>query len=1349
MTTKKHPHPGAYIKTRIPQHLSVTEAADFLLVGRPAFSNLLNGNADLSYEMAVRLEKAFGLNKEELLLMQKNYDEQEISLDGLIVKNYIPPFLVIKSRQISEWAKDDIDARVRLAILLRKLIHSTTPGITSIDFPGYDDAQKKGWDGEIDSEAATPWVPKGKSSWEFGCTKDMKKKAEDDFKARTKSVPEEVRLETTFVFVTPHKWDDKKAWTQQKSQMTAWKSVRAIDASDLEQWIEQSIPAQGWLAEQIGQSATGVQSIENYWQFWSDVTKPALNKNIFNAHIKIHSQQLLSWLAGDPETPLIIKADSIDEGLAFLSCIFDIPDFIKAGYKDRVIIFRSQEAFQKLSAAVTNFIPVIYSEDVEKEIGGTFKKKHTILIHPKNLNETSSNVITLDALGYDAFNDVLKSIGIAEDEFDKYTRQSGRSITVLRRRLTEVEAIKRPEWTKNEGVVRSIIPMVFAGSWANNLEGDVEIIKKLSDVQEYKEIEKSITALLRYDDCPIWSVGYMTGAVSKIDSLFAIHSSVTKSDLENFFTVAELVLSEIDPALELPEDQRWAANIYGKTRNHSNAIKNGICETLVILSIHGNTLFQKIIGDVETRVGQLIRRLLTPLDEKRLLSQNNNLPFYAEAAPMEFLKIIRQDLKAETPVLSVLMQPVRYQLMGTCYRTSLLWALELLAWNTDYLMSVCKILAQLTHYQINDNWVNKPYNSLHGIFRSWMPQTSASLTDRKKTLELLMNEFPEVGFKVCVNLFDQKSSVGEFAYKPRWRSDATGFGNPVSRGEARDFIEFAIDLAIDWHYHDENSFGELIEGIEWLTDEQQMRLWDAVIDWTKRAPDSKKVILRETIREFALTKRGSRRIQNEQVKIKTQEIYELLAPHDLLNKHQWLFKKIWVQLNYDEVENEDYIESQKKIEIVRTEALREIWNELGLQGIITLLTNATETEGMIGWLMAKDDVLKQNANKYLLEILRNKTTDLENKVDAFLYGFFQGMEDKEREKLHEKFSKKLSNDELIRILTLSPANSKTWRLVNTLNEELQNDYWQHIKPTFYTRLEVEEINTLITKLINANRPNAAFQAVHLDFEKINSKLLFELLHAIPTRKEVGVKKHTLDSYYVIEVLNLLNDRKEISETEMASLEFLYAAFLSHTEYKLPNLQNQMAKSPSIFMEILRLLYRREDNQDDREINAKTEHFWQAAYSILHQIKFLPGKDETGKVSEERLQSWIEEFRNLCKENSRVNVGDSCLGELIANAPKGKDGIWPCEEVREVLEKVINPKIASGIATGIYNSRGVIVGADGGASETLLFNQYIKWSNKLAIDYPLVSDLLRDIALDYKHDAQRENDEENIRRRLEF
>lgn len=73
-------HPCGWLRRQVldPHGLTVKRAAEVLHVSRPALSNLLNGNADLSAEMAIRFEKVFGLNADTLLRMQSAYDIAEV-----------------------------------------------------------------------------------------------------------------------------------------------------------------------------------------------------------------------------------------------------------------------------------------------------------------------------------------------------------------------------------------------------------------------------------------------------------------------------------------------------------------------------------------------------------------------------------------------------------------------------------------------------------------------------------------------------------------------------------------------------------------------------------------------------------------------------------------------------------------------------------------------------------------------------------------------------------------------------------------------------------------------------------------------------------------------------------------------------------------------------------------------------------------------------------------------------------------------------------------------------------------------------------------------------------------------
>lgn len=70
------PHPGEFVRTEViaPLGLTVAGAAGVLGVSRPALSAFLNGRSDLSGNMALRIEKAFGIKMDTLMRMQASFD---------------------------------------------------------------------------------------------------------------------------------------------------------------------------------------------------------------------------------------------------------------------------------------------------------------------------------------------------------------------------------------------------------------------------------------------------------------------------------------------------------------------------------------------------------------------------------------------------------------------------------------------------------------------------------------------------------------------------------------------------------------------------------------------------------------------------------------------------------------------------------------------------------------------------------------------------------------------------------------------------------------------------------------------------------------------------------------------------------------------------------------------------------------------------------------------------------------------------------------------------------------------------------------------------------------------------
>ncbi len=1360
-------HPGVYVRENVlnPHKLTVTKVAKLLGVSRPSLSNFLNGKVSATPDMAARLERTFGtfgISAKAILDLQTAYDAQVEKTTDVAQKarTYVPPFLNFRAKDLTEWFTTDIFARAKLAVLLRILIHSTGRDLQKVDFPGNDDAERPGWDGFIESSSGTPWIPSGASGWEFGVTANIKGKANGDFAKSVRALKSAERANITFVFVTPRRWPGKTAWAAEMKDKKLWKDVRAYDASDLEQWMEQSLAAQTWFANQTNQPSDGVRTLERCWSDWANVADPVLHPSLFATANEAWNGEIKSFIVGSSANPLIIAADSVEEALAFLSQVLATPELEQ--YRDRVLVFDKTGVLPKLAQGTTDFIAVAHTRDVEREIGPYSTLLRTIIVYPRNAINVEPHVV-LEPIGLEPFAKALEAMGKSHDDIVKLANESGRSLTVLRRRLSDTPAIRTPVWAEKNA--SELVPFVLIGAWDTQNEMDQTILSRLADVP-FKVLEQRIPKLLRLNDSPVWSIGEYRGVISKIDSLFAIADIISRADLDRFLDVAWTVLKEDDPALDLPDEDRWAAAIHGKSRKFSRAVREGVSETLILLAVHSRKLFEKNLGfDGALEAAKVVRKLLEPVTTRKLEANERDLPFYAEAAPNEFLDIIERDLRAEKSEVMGLLRPVNAGPFGSSSpRTGLLWALEGLAWNPNTFPRVVKILGQLSEVEINDNLLNKPIKSLGSIFRAWMPQTAANHEMRLKAINMLLDRYPTVGWKVCLQQFgDYGSRFGDYNYKPRWRSDGYGFGEPFKTWEqVHAFVREMIKIALNRPSYTVEMLCDLVARLHALAPKDQDRVWEIIDEWHKTgALDEEVAKIREKIRVTVLSRRRPKEVDEEghaSLTKKAKEVYAELQPKDIVNKYEWLFRHLWVEESADEPARNamDFRVHEQHIEKLRVKALTDIVREQGIPGILALAEKGN-TQHQIGAHLVSGILTGEQIEDMLLQCLRSAEND--SSRNGIIAGVLWTLDEDRRKAMYASLRGKIDEEEALRLLLLSPYRASTWALVDQLSPEACSRYWLEVDPR-YIFDSPEENNESIYRLLAVKRSRSAFSSIHFNLEEISPPLLGQMLSAMAKNGKDKTGKYQLDRYDIQRAFQFLNRSSDLSLEEKAGLEFAYLevlarSFLGEGQQQIPNLERYIEAHPELFVQAIVWTYKRNDRGEDPpelRISENREHLAERGYHLLEAIKRIPGQDRATKEEKyEKLAEWVATVRGACAELSRSEIADICLGELFSKAPAGEDGVWPNEVVRDVMEDLRSENISRGAWEGLYNARGTHWRGEGegGRQEREIADRYRIWADALQFTHPFVSSLLMSMVNTYEQEAKQQDTEAELRRRLRF
>ena len=1350
-------HPGPYVRSQvIPSGMSVTKAAQTIGIGRPALSNFLNGKAALSSQMAARLERAFGADADELMARQAAYDSARRPSKQVVPRTtrmFVPPFLLATANDLERWA-DTYEARDLLAVLLRTLVNSTCGGLQLVDFPGRDDSQRPGWDGRVDTTEGNSWVPDGASAWEFGTDIRVGKKATDDYRKRTKGTDETDRRREAFVFVTPRRWPGKETWLEERQAEEQWRRVSAWDASDLEQWLEQSIPAQVFFEGRRGRNTHGVKSLDRCWVEWCADCEPPFAEDIFAEAAASHRDTVLQHLRGDSGTLLRIVADSRQEGLAFLAAMLAEADPASCGFRDRVVVFTEQGPLSELAVGSPGFIPVVTSPAVERELAESGSRLTGFVVEYRTATQHES-VIPVDPLSDEAFKTALTSMGLDSERIQRLDRESGRSLTVLRRRLARSEAIRYPVWSADEQLARFLVPMGLAGAWVGDREADQYLVAELAGCESYDLVERQFTRLLDLEDSPVWSVGGFRGVVSKVDALYGVYRWMTEQDIDRFLDVAELVLSERDPALDLAEDKRWAAAVYGKDREISSQLRKGVAESLVLLSIHGRRLFGKRLSrSPEQKVADLVRGLLKPLAADGLLSQSSNLPLYAEAAPEAILEIFEHDLSSKEPVVKALMGPVPDALFHRADRVELLWALELLAWRPEWLTRVVVLLGRLAELEPDDNLGNKASESIQAIFRSLIPQTAARVHQRIAAFDVLVKRHRGIAWHIAASQFEPGPKLGRYSQKPRWRDYALGFGERVSNGEWHAFVVHCVKTCLGWHPHSRETLAELMRSAVNLGSPFLGQLGQAIDNWAAHAEDKDRAWLRERIRVSTgrtmhrKSRIGSGEEDAGQAVLMARRAFESLEPADLVWKHAWLFENSWVAESWDEIDEDNDIGARDvRIRNLRLDAVREVVAAKGYGGVMQLAFsgNAAYTVGRIAAQLVEDD---QAALALVRAVLEDGDVLEAVPHQSLVSGILQGIGVGPAICLVRRLWPECGGDVGTMLLCLCDFDRTVWLAADAMGDRVANEYWTKVQPSWGRHTD-DDLNHAVARLLEAGRPMAAFDYAHLDWGRVESKQIRRILLDLPRSAEPSHRSGHLDAYTIRQALKVLNERGVFSQAELAQLEFLYLEIFWLEEDGLPNLEKEIEENPDLFCQAIALAFRREDDEDRQEPTQEESRAAQKAYSLLGKLTRLPGHDKDGHLKSDKLTVWVLKAQQLCDGVGRKRIGDQQIGQLLSNAPAGDDDVWPCVPVRETLEAVLNEDVQLGFEIGRRNSRGAHWRSEGGAQERELTDQYQKWARACDYAYPKVATALRGIASAYESEARWHDQESAVQRRLGY
>lgn len=875
--------------------------------------------------------------------------------------------------------------------------------------------------------------------------------------------------------------------------------------------------------------------------------------------------------------------------------------------------------------------------------------------------------------------------------------------------------------------------MSLIGSWDENSKKDKEIVSKLAQT-DYNIWISKLRELLQKADSPLVMKNGHWSLKDRKHIFQSLGSRLFDHNLDSFKECVLIVLKELDPKFGIPEESRLTAQLQGKILSHSQSIRKGLAEGLALIGNSSTVLTNCSSNKAENTIILTVRAIFENSDWVLWASLSNLLPTIAEAAPNEFISTVESDLQKTQSTFDDLFANEGNGITGWNYITEVLWALESLAWEEQFLVRVTVTLGELAKHDPGGSWANRPANSLVSIFLPWFPQTLASFEKRKIAILNLKKEFPIIAWKLLINLLPDKHQTSMGSHKPNWRESVPFDWKPtVSKTEYWEQVEFYAQNVVDLSKDNISRLSEVINNLDKLPRNSFDRFLSYLdSDTIKLESEDDKYELWSKL-DSLITKH--KRFSTAKWALPTELVTQIenVANNFVPNNPLYLYRKLFNGRDSDLIDEKmDWQARQKQIEEQRKKALIEIIKKYDFNGVLELISKIESSRDVGYTLSMLDDY---NFDSILLPaFLDSKNDKTRQFISAFIWNKHRHIGWKWIDSINI-FNWTI--DQKTQFYSYLPFTMETWDRVSKLQDYDESNYWHSVNVNPYN--EGCDLNIAVEKLIYYERPsesiNCIYKSLH-DKHPLDNRLIVKALISTITRKE---SSNMLDAYHVTELIKYLQNDETVNPNDLFRIEWAYLQFLDGYHDARPKLlEIQLATDPKFFCELIQLIYRPKNAQES-QIETTDQERSKAlnAWRLLNEWRIPPGIQTDGSFISENFHNWIKEVRDICEKSGHLEVAQTHIGKVLFHSPPDKNGFWINETIADELNKSESQNLRDGFCNAIFNSRRDYWVDPTGAPEKELAQKFSQQATEAeSKGFVRIATSLINLAESYEKDAER-------------
>lgn len=1007
--------------------------------------------------------------------------------------------------------------------------------------------------------------------------------------------------------------------------------------------------------------------------------------------------------------------------------LYNILYFFKnENYQDTdVLIINSHKDWERIikETSIKNkiLIPYFYSEEIKPNLNNI-----NIFIYSESEKLRDNNKITLYRRMRRNLHTKLENLGYPYHKIEEILRETNGVYSAVKRKIFD-NKLREPKWIveisdyeKRETLKKAIL----LGKWKSK---DREEIEKIFNIN-YTEFIGKLRTVINTEEPLIIEHQNSYFLACPEEAWEWIKEYVTSEELTEFTKKVIEIISEIED--EYIENYNREYSIYDVSKyKYSETLKDGLLRTLIFSSYgEGSKIVEEIFESI-------FKNSKIPPNIKWAYISGYILRF-CEISPKKILEILTEEFNSTDTSLIELFKKQDKSFFGKPnYYINFIWAIEILLQVKETSSQALKLLFKINDLNIKYELSNSPASTLKHVFCVWRRDVSLTKEDILSLAKYFVNNY-DSAWEIIKNEIPlgHDSIIGDLQ-KPKYLNYLKNTNiitledyNYLAKGyvdiclEKCDSVQRLLSL-IDVEFirlvYNLNIFNDLKERIEKLI---------------LSSDDEDKKIIQDEIRQVIHENRFySRNIDDSEL----EEIYKGIRYNNSINEYRFLFDGDSYYYGFQLLNPTPLIEKEyrdmniQKTKTIIKEKILEFRNKK--YSYIDLLNTGVKNPELLGkyiFEVFSEEKLNKEDLKNLLMVSEKNKAYLGYIREVYIKFGKDGLEEVLNElQLLEK------NNLMIEVLLIENLNIEIDEipLIEKFTE-LKEDYWKQMYNKFYRNKETYRY--VIHNFLKYSNQHILQE---LDFGKdyFTSEELLNYLIEIKR----NIQKYRLDRYHGKSILEKIYENflgKYENYFQIAELELCFVYFDNIKELKC--FSYLLRKEPRYYLEILKVIYKKKkDNEyieekiDGKIIDNLSDLYW--------KLEFCPCTHESYDIKLEELSEWVEVFKSLLEQQNQSYLFASELGKLFANSPKGKDGFYPHESLREVIERLSGDKLKElqrSYEIKVYGKRGVYT-PNQGKSEMKLSNDFKDNADGIRLLSPNTAEIYDNLSKSYKAESEREKE----------